>query len=67
MSVIESVTGVFSEMFNWFADAVPSAIKVFYDPEKGLNFLGVLTVCGLSISIFFLLIGLIQNFLHFRG
>lgn len=67
MSVIESITGVFSNMFNWISGSLSGLIPIFYDPEKGLTFFGTLSIVALSISVFFLIIGLIQNFLHLRG
>lgn len=67
VSVIESITGVFTAIGDWIADAVLQLIPMFYSTESGLTFLGVLAVCGLAFSVVFLIIGLIQNFLHFRG
>ena len=66
-TVISSVTGVFTAMAEWLTTTIPSVVKIFYDAESGLTFLGTLAVCGLAISVFFLLMHLIQNFLHFRG
>lgn len=67
MEVITAITGVFSAIGTWIADAVLDLIPMFYVAETGLTFLGVLAVCGLAFSVIFLIIGLIQNFLHFRG
>lgn len=66
-SIVTAITGVFTAMATWIADTIPSIVAVFYDSTNGLTFLGVLAVCALGISVFFLLMGLIQNFLHFRG
>ena len=66
-AIITSITTVFSEIATWFVDFIPTLIGLFYVADTGLTFLGVLAVCGLAISIFFLVMGLIQNFLHFRG
>ncbi len=65
--VIEQVTGVFTALAQWITKTLPDIVGVFYNAESGLTFLGTLAVCGLAISVFFLLMGLIQNFLHFRG
>lgn len=65
--VISQITNVFSSLFSWMAESIPSIVKVFYTSEGGLTFLGTLAVVALGISIFFLLMGLIQNFLHLRG
>lgn len=66
-TIVSSVTSVFSELASWIAKTLPSISEIFYNSESGLTFLGTLAVCGLAISVFFLLMGLIQNFLHFRG
>lgn len=69
MEIIASMTEVFSEVFTWLQSAITSVMAVFYTPgaDGGLTVLGVLAIVALAISIFFLLIGLIQNFLHLRG
>lgn len=67
ITVVSQVTNVFTEIANWIAKTLPSIVGVFYDAEKGLTFLGVLAVVGVAVSVFFLLMGLIQNFLHLRG
>lgn len=66
------ITDVFSEIIDWIITALQSVLAVFYTPGVGdaagsLTFLGVLAVAGLAISVFFLIMGVIQNFLHFRG
>ncbi len=66
-SIITAVTDVFTQLGDWIVKTLPSITNVFYDSATGLTFLGTLAVCGLAISVFFLLMGLIQNFLHFRG
>ena len=66
-SIITAVTEVFTSLGNWIIETLPNITSVFYNSTTGLTFLGTLAVCGLAISVFFLLMGLIQNFLHFRG
>lgn len=66
-TVIDSVLEVFTTIGEWIPDAVNSLIPMFYAPESGLTFLGVLAVSALAFSVVFLIIGLIQRFLHFRG
>ena len=66
--MLAEVFSVFTQTASWFTTSVPSVVELFWDSElKALTFLGVLSVAGLSISVFFLLLGVIQNFLHFRG
>ena len=70
MGVISSITGVFSEIGNWIVEAVQSLVPMFWTTTAdggSLTFLGVLAVCGLAFSVVFLLIGIIQRFLHFGG
>lgn len=67
MTVLESVTSVFTEMAEWVSTTLPTLSSIFYDAETGLTFIGTLSVAGLALSVFFLLMGVIQNFLHFRS
>lgn len=66
-SVLSAVLEVFSSVGTWIAEAVQNLIPMFYVAETGLTFLGVLAVAGLAFSVVFLVMGIIQNFLHFRG
>ena len=71
-AIISAMTAVFDAVFTWVKSAITSVIEVFYTTGSGdtggqLTFLGVLALIALAISIFFLLVGLIQNFLHLRG
>lgn len=65
--VLGAILEVFSSVGDWIATAVTDLIPMFYVADSGLTFLGVLAVAGLAISVVFLIIGVIQNFLHFRG
>lgn len=69
-AVISALTTVFTAIFTWIISAVESVIPLFYvatGEAAGLTFLGVLAVIGLGISLFFLLMRVIENFLHLRG
>lgn len=66
-SVITAITSVFTAVMDWLMTAITTVIGVFYVADTGLTFLGVLAVIALAISIFFLLVGLITNFLQLRG
>ena len=66
-SVITSITNVFTAMIEWIAGTFQKIVPIFYDAESGLTFLGTLSVVALAISVFLLLMGLIQRFLHFAG
>lgn len=66
--MIEAITNVFTGMGDWIAQYMPTIMSIFYNTETNtVTFLGILALCGLAISIFFLLMGVVQNFLHFRG
>lgn len=65
--VLSQVLEVFDSIGQWMSGAVENLIPMFYNADEGLTFLGVLAVAGLSFSVIFLILGIIQNFLHFRG
>lgn len=67
MTVLTAILEVFEAVGTWIVSAVNNVMPMFYVAETGLTFLGVLAVAGLSFSVVFLIIGLVQNFLHFRG
>lgn len=67
MTILTSILAVFTAIGEWIGGAVNALIPMFYVAETGLTFLGVLSVAALAISVTFLLIGLIQRFLHFKG
>ena len=66
-SVITAITGVFQSVASWVQQSLLSLIPVFYNAESGLTFFGVLSVFALGISVFFLLLRVVQNFIHLRG
>lgn len=66
-SIIGGMTAIFDAVFTWISTALMSVLDIFYVAETGFTFLGVLALIALSISIFFLLVGVISNFLHLRG
>lgn len=66
--MLTAIFNVFTGIGEWIVDFLPTVQSVFWDSAaSNLTFMGVLAVCGLAVSVFFLLMGLIQNFLHFRG
>lgn len=72
VTVLDSILDVFAQVGEWFSSFVPTLFALFWTPATtdtpgSLTFLGVLAVAGLAVSVVFLVIGLIQNFLHFRG
>lgn len=67
MTVLSAILEVFTSVGTWITTAVTNIMPMFYTAESGLTFLGVLAVAGLAFSVVFLVMGIIQNFLHFRG
>lgn len=65
-TLITAMTGVFDAIMDWLVTAINAVISLFW-ADGALTFLGVLSLVALAISIFFLVVGLIQNFLHLRG
>ena len=66
MTVVQSITAVWTEVMDWIATAMTSVIDLFYVAETGLTFIGTLAIVALAISIFFLLLNVISNFLNLR-
>lgn len=67
MAVLESILQVFDSIGEWISSSVTDLLPMFYNAESGLTVIGVLAVSGLAFSVVFLIIGIIQNFMHFRG
>lgn len=66
-AILTAILAVFTAIGEWIGTAVTALVPMFYVSGTGLTFLGVLAVAGLGFSVIFLIVGLIQNFLHFRG
>lgn len=64
--MLEAIVNVWESMMSAITDMIASAQTLFYT-ESGLTFLGTLAVIGVAIGVVFLVIGVIQNFLHLRG
>ena len=64
--MIGAITDVWTDVMQWVTTSIGNVQTVFYT-EDGLTFLGTLSVIGVSVSIAFLIIGVVQNFLHLRG
>lgn len=67
MTVIESILEVFTTIIEWLVTAVNAVVPMFWVPETGLTFMGVLAIAALGISVTLLIVRVIQNFLHFRS
>ena len=67
-SYIAPFFDVFDGLGVWLIAGLNNVIALFWVADTGtLTLLGILAVAALAVSVFFLLMGIIQNFLHFRG
>lgn len=64
--ILAAVLAVFAQIGTWITTTIPTFFTLFY-AEGALTLLGTLAVAGLGMSVVFLLIMIIQRFLHFRG
>ncbi len=67
MDVLTAILAVFTAIGEWISTAVLDMVPMFYAADTGLTFLGSLACAGLAFSVCFLMVGIIQRFLHFRG
>lgn len=70
--ILASILDVFSSVGEWISTSVNNMIPMFYTAggsgaEGELTFLGTLAVAGLAISVVFLVIRVITNFMQFRA
>lgn len=66
-SVITALTDVWDAVSTWLVGAFKGIMPMFYDAESGLTFMGVLAAASLGVGLIFLLIRIVQNFIHFRS
>ena len=67
-SILTAIFAVFTAIGEWIVQMMTPLQAIFWNAESGtLTFLGVLGVTGLGFGVIFLLIGIIQRFLKFRG
>ena len=71
MGILTAIFAIFTGVGDWIISSLNDLMSIFWTAgESGagqLTFLGVLAVAGLAFSVIFLIIGIIQRFLHFRG
>lgn len=67
--MLSAITEVFTSIGDWIVGSVEAMTALFWNAADGgsLTLLGVLAVAGLGFSIILMIVGIIQNFLHFRG
>lgn len=64
--MVSAITTVWTSIMTWITQSLASVQTVFYSGTE-LTFLGILAVISVAIGVAFLMIGVIQNFLHLRG
>lgn len=71
--MVDAILAVWTTIMTWFTTSIPTLTSLFYTAPTGsatvgtLTFFGLLAVVGLGISVFFLILGFVQKFLHLRG
>lgn len=65
-NLMDGFLSAFTMIGQWISGATSSLTTMFW-ANNSLTFLGTLAVAGLAFAVAFLIIGLIQRFLHFRG
>ena len=67
-ALITDMVNIWSSISTWLVGQTSKVTELFWNVnEQELTLLGVLAIAGLGISVIFLLIGIVQRFLHFRG
>lgn len=67
-TLLTAIFAVFTAVGEWIMEQLAALPSIFWNTsDNSLTFLGVLAIVSLGISIIFLMIRVIQNFLHFRG
>lgn len=68
MTIVNAILSIFSGIGDWITTSLNDLMAIFWNSSTSeLTFLGVLAVCGLGFSVIFMIVGVIQRFLHFRG
>lgn len=65
-TVIQAITGVFTEIGTWITTTLGDFSEVFY-ADGGLTFIGTLSIASLGIGLVMLLINKVKDFLQFRA
>ena len=65
-SVVSSIFAVFTEILNWFTTTLGSVGNIFYTAEKGLTFIGTLSVIGLGIGVVLLVVNMLKSLIRFK-
>ena len=67
-ALLTAIFAVFSDVGEWIMTQLGLVSELFWNStDSSLTFLGVLALVSVGISVIFLMIRVVQNFLHFRG
>ena len=58
---------IWTALVNWLTTNLTSVQSIFYSAETGFTLMGTLTAIGVAVSIVFVLIGTIANYVRLRG
>ena len=68
--MIEGILTIWEAVIGFFTDNFPSIQNMFWNDagsgQGSLTILGILCVINVAVGVFFLIMGVIQNFLHLR-
>lgn len=63
--VVSAITSVFTEIGNWFVDAVVAMLDIFY-LDGALTFIGTLSIMGLGIAVILMVLAMIRSYIRFQ-
>ena len=66
------ITKVFGAIGDWIITFLNNLVPLFWtegagDKPGSLTFFGILAMIGLAVSVFFLLMRVVENFIHLRS
>ena len=65
-NILTAIFAVFAQVAQWIVQTLPEFFSLFF-VDGALTLLGCLAIAGLGIGVCFLLLGIIQRFMHFAG
>lgn len=65
-SIVSSIFAVFTEILNWFTTTLGTVGDIFYTAEKGLTFIGTLSVIGLGVGVVLLVVNMLKSLIRLR-
>lgn len=66
-TIIEAFVTVWTAIMGFLVDLFPQIMTLFYVPETGLTFVGVMAVIMAGIALILLVFNLIRSFFAMRG